>query len=308
MESKDTNLTTSQLRAVSAVARCGSFVAAASALGWSQSSLSRIVQNTEEVVGMPLFSRSTRRVELTDAGLEFVEMADRVLGDVALALRNMEDLAALRRGQLIVSSLQSFAIGTLSSVVATYADSFKGIEIRLREGVQQAVEQDVQSGVADVGICAIDSIDRAQFAVEPLGEERFHLILPKKSSKRTWGDQVDLRALSGKRMLSLPEGSTTRTLIDSAFSAAGVVLDSSVVTSSFATIISLVRCGAGLAIVPAGIVDSARDAGLTSVPMAEKSLVRTLGIVRLANRNSSPALEEFLRCLKSADARRAAHK
>lgn len=295
----EANISTSQLRAVVAVAECGSFVSAASTLGLSQSSLSRIVQTAEEALSTPVFIRSTRRVELTDAGREFVAMAERVLNDLGIVLKNMQDLTTLRRGQIIVSSLQSFAQGTLSAVIAKYADSFKGIEIRLREGVQETVEQDVRSGLSDFGVCAVDGME-GDFHVDVLGKERFHLVFPKGAGSFA-SQPVKLKEINGRRLVSLPQGSRTRALVDAACAAARISVDCSIVASGFATIISLVRQGAGVAIVPSGIVHSARNAGLLSAPMADKMLVRTLGIVRLATRTPSPAVDELLRRLKAAD-------
>ncbi|WP_076997566.1 LysR family transcriptional regulator [Variovorax sp. KK3] len=295
MAISDANVSTTQLRAVVAVAKCGSFVSAASTLGLSQSSLSRIVQSAEETLSMPLFARSTRRVELTDAGREFVAVAERILNDLGIALRNMEDLRSLRRGQIIVSSLQSFAQGPLAVILSKYADSFRGVEIQLREGVQESVTQDVQSGVSDFGICAVDGLE-GEFHVDVLGTESFHLI-HSEGTVRADPASLGLQAIDGRRLVSLPLGSRTRALIDAACAAAGIAVDASIVAASFATVISLVRQGAGAAIVPAGIVPSARDAGLQSVALDDRILVRTLGIARLANRTSNPAAGELLRRL-----------
>ncbi|OUM02167.1 LysR family transcriptional regulator [Variovorax sp. JS1663] len=295
MAINEANISTSQLRAVVAVAKCGSFVSAASTLGLSQSSLSRIVQSAEEALNMPLFARSTRRVELTDSGREFVAVAERILNDLGIALRNMEDLRSLRRGQIIVSSLQSFAQGPLSAILSKYADSFRGVEIQLREGVQESVTQDVQSGVSDFGICAVDGME-GDFHVDVLGTESFHLIFPE-GALRADVASLGLKAIDGQRLVSLPLGSRTRALIDAACAAAGIGVDASIVAASFATVISLVQQGAGVAIVPSGIVPSARNAGLQSVALDDRILVRTLGIARLPNRTPNPAASELLRRL-----------
>jgi DNA-binding transcriptional LysR family regulator len=296
MALNEANISTSQLRAVVAVAQCGSFVSAATVLGLSQSSLSRIVQSVEEALNIPLFARSTRRVELTESGREFVAVAERILNDLHIALRNMEDHRSLRRGKIIVSSLQSFAQLPLSTILSKYADNFKGIQIQLREGVQESVTQDVQSGLSDFGICAVDGIE-GDFHIDVLGNESFHLIFPE-GALSPRAKSAGLKALDGRRLVSLPLGSRTRSLIDAACTAAGIAVEIPIVAIGLATVVSLVQQGAGLAVVPSGILPSARNAGLRSFPLTDKILVRTLGIIRLSSRAPNPAADELLRRIK----------
>lgn len=292
----EANISTIQLRAVVAVAHCGSFVSAATTLGLSQSSLSRIVQSAEEALNIPLFARSTRRVELTESGREFVAVAEKVLNDLDIALRNMEDHRLLRRGQIIVSSLQSIAPWPLSAILSQFSDSYRGIELQLREGVQESVTQDVQSGVSDFGICAVDGIE-GDFHVDVLGSESFHLIFPK-GALSAREKSAGLKALDGRRMVALPLGSRTRSLIDAACAAAGIEVDVSIVTNGLATVISLVQQGAGLAVVPSGILPGAHSAGLQSLPLDGAILMRTLGIIHLQSRKPTPAAQELLRRIK----------
>lgn len=292
----EANISTSQLRAVVTVARCGSFVTAATALGLSQSSLSRIVQSAEEALNIPIFARSTRKVEITDYGREFIAVAERILIDLDMALRNMEDRRALRRGQIVVSSLQSFAQWPLSAILSKYVDSFRGVEIQLRESEQESVMQAVQSGLSDFGICAVDGVE-GDLHVDVLGTESFHLIYREggPSANLRWNG---LKSIDGQRLVSLPIGSRTRTLIDASCAAAGVGVDVSIVALGFATIISLVQDGAGVSIVPSGILPSAHNAGLHSYPLDDRILMRTIGIVRLPNRAPNPVADELLRRLK----------
>src|ERR671926_421023 len=73
-----------ELLTVIALSEYGSFVAAAAHLKTSQPALTRTVKRVERVLGVTLFARNTRRVEITDAGREFVAVAERVLNDLQL--------------------------------------------------------------------------------------------------------------------------------------------------------------------------------------------------------------------------------
>ena len=76
-----------QLLAVLAIADYGSFIAAAAFLKTSQPALTRTIKRIEDVLGVSLFERTTRRVQLTAAGREFVAVAERVLNDLRISVR-----------------------------------------------------------------------------------------------------------------------------------------------------------------------------------------------------------------------------
>ncbi len=91
------DLTARQLYAVLAVAEYNSFIAAAAFLKTSQPALSRTIKRVEDIVGVRLFDRSTRRIAITTAGREFVAVAERMLNDSL-----DKPLASLSRSDLVL--------------------------------------------------------------------------------------------------------------------------------------------------------------------------------------------------------------
>src|SRR5262245_26945558 len=87
------DLRTRELRAVVALAEYGSFVSAASFLKTSQPALTRAIKRVEKILGVTLFARSTRQVEITAEGREFVAVSERVLKDLQLMIRSLRDLS-----------------------------------------------------------------------------------------------------------------------------------------------------------------------------------------------------------------------
>src|SRR5215510_9605426 len=145
------DLTARQLHAAPAVAEYNSFIAAAAFLKTSQPALTRTIMRVEDVLGVRLFDRSTRRVAITSAGKEFVAVAERMLNDLRISIGSMREIGEQQRGQVIISSIMSVANGLLPAIVAKYRDSRPGIEIILREGVHGTVLEDIRSGTADLG-------------------------------------------------------------------------------------------------------------------------------------------------------------
>jgi len=136
-----------QLRVVIALARFRSFVGAAAFLGLSQPALSRAVQRLERSLGVTLFSRSTRLVSLTAAGRDFLPTAERLLSDLDRHLGRMRELADQQRGYVVVASLMSLAYRVLPAATSAYRRRFPGIDLYLREGVQDAILADVRGSV-----------------------------------------------------------------------------------------------------------------------------------------------------------------
>src|SRR5262245_52684829 len=172
------DLSARQLHAVLAVAEYNSFIAAAAFLKTSQPALTRTIKRVEDVLGVRLFDRSTRRVTITAAGREFVAVAERMLNDLRISVGSMRQLSEQQRGQIIISSIMSVATGLLAAIVAKYRASRPGIEIILREGVHGTVLEDIRSGAADLGATYVDDVP--DFVVSKrVSREVFDVILPR---------------------------------------------------------------------------------------------------------------------------------
>ncbi len=97
---------------------------------------------------MRLFDRSTRRVQITEAGREFAAVAERMLNDLGITVQSVREVAQERRGLVVVSCVMSVAGGVLPRMIAAYRSGRPGVEIHLREGVYASILDDVRSGVA----------------------------------------------------------------------------------------------------------------------------------------------------------------
>ena len=219
------DLSTRQLHAVLAVAEYNSFIAAAAFLKTSQPALTRTIKRVEDVLGVRLFDRSTRRVEITAAGREFVAVAERMLNDLRISVTSMREIGAEQRGQIIISSIMSIANGLLPTIVAKYRASRPGIEIILREGVHGTVLEDIRSGTADLGITYVDDVPDF-IEAKRISREVFDVILPRTHplAKRSMRGAVALTDLVSLPFVPMPYDSRTRHIIDGAASTAGHTL------------------------------------------------------------------------------------
>jgi LysR family carnitine catabolism transcriptional activator len=286
-----------QLRAVIALAQFRSFVAAAAALGVSQPALSRAVQRLERSLGVALFRRSTRVVSLTAAGRDFLPTAERLLHDLDRHLGSMRELADQQRGYVVVASLMSLAYHVLPAATGAYRRRYPGIDLHLREGVQDAIVADVRGAVADLGIANVGDVSHP-VVVEPLGDEPCLLVMPRGhrlARQRT----LSIADLEGEPLISMPPESGLRRLVDGAALAAGVRLHHAITLNQYGTLFGFVRSGLGVAIVPATALPPRGDRALRARRLTRPTLTRKVGILTLGDRVLSPAAASFREIFKA---------
>ena len=114
------NFDLSDLRAFVASADFGSFRAAADSLNISPSALSRRVEKLESALGVRLFERTTRKMELTVAGRSFVEKARNVLAELESSLFGMEDLGRRLTGLVTIACVPSAVSFFLPNALKAY--------------------------------------------------------------------------------------------------------------------------------------------------------------------------------------------
>src|SRR5690349_15485868 len=106
------------------VARHKSFRGAADALGMPNSTLSRNIAELEKAIGLKLLNRSTRRVELTEAGETYFKRCECIVEEALSAHEALLDLAERPMGLLRVSLTSSFAVGYLAPILKDFANEY----------------------------------------------------------------------------------------------------------------------------------------------------------------------------------------
>lgn len=289
-----------QLAAVLAVAENGSFVAAAAQLHMSQPALTRTIKRVEDVLGVRLFERTTRVVRPTDAGREFVAVAQRIANDLKITAQSMRELADQLRGQVIVSAIMSVANGVLPGAIAAYRQQRPGIEIHIRDGIHGSVIEDVKSGAADFGINYLQDTP-PDIATSRLGVGIFDLVASRSSDlARSGRTSICFDDLRDVALVSMPPDSQTRRVLDATAALRGIPLRHTVVVSQIPTLLTFVRAGVGVGLVPSASITGDLGEDLVRLSVREPQISLDIGILRLAERALSPAAEGLLQVIVSA--------
>ena len=282
-----------ELLTVVALAEYGSFVAAAAHLKTSQPALTRTVKRVERILGVTLFARNTRRVEITAAGREFVAVAERVLTDLQLTVRNMTEVSSEQRGRITLTTYSAFASHTLPELVRRFRETRPSIELRIREGRQSEIVEDVRSGVADFGIGYVNTLpDMLQATL--LRKEPLYAVLPNSHPLAKKRSKVRLTELRDEPLVSPPSDTYLRRLIDGAATAAGFNLRYAVTVERLLSVINHVRAGVGIAILPWGVLPPPPWTGFQTALLAEPPLTVSVGLISLRGRYLTPAAASLM--------------
>ena len=279
------------LRAVVALARFESFVAAATYLKVSQSGLTRLVQQAEKLVGVQLFHRGSRKVMQTDAGEVIVQASERILSDLALQVQSARILDGELRGQITISSLMSISHRVLPRALMTFRHEHPNIHVHVREGLGDDVYDDIRRGQVDFGVANVDGASE-DLAVAAAAEEACYLVLPKDHPMAIL-KSVRLQNLVEEQLISMPPESGLRKAIDIAANSQGIALHHSIIINQFGSLFDFVGNGLGIAIVPAVALPSERQSAIVVKPLRPK-ISRRIGILHLRDRPLSSVASAFL--------------
>jgi len=146
------NVTLRQLRAFLAIARTGSFTAAAEGLFVTQSALSSLIKELESSLGVQIIDRAPRRTQLSDIGKDFFPLVDKIVQDLDRVLAEVSDFKALRKGLVRIAAPQLMACTLLPEFIAAYREEHPGVTIRLADCSVEDVIPKVITGEVDFGI------------------------------------------------------------------------------------------------------------------------------------------------------------
>lgn len=152
--------------AVVAVARLGSFRAAAAELSVSPSALSHAVAALERRLGVRLFNRSTRSVATTDAGAQFIAQIAPALTDIAAAVERINGHRETPSGTLRINTSIWAARLILTPLITEYVKRYPDMTLVL---VTEEAMVDVVGKGFDAGVRLADDVPRDMIAI-PIGD------------------------------------------------------------------------------------------------------------------------------------------
>lgn len=186
------NVTLRQLSAFVALAKTGGFTGAAARLHVTQSALSALIRDLEQALDVQLVHRTTRSVQLSEIGEQFLPLAQRILDDLELAKHSICDLKSLNAGYVRVAVPQLMACTLMPQVVAAFRQKHPKVEVRLVDCMVEDVAPRVLTGEVDLGVGPARAVNE-EFVTLPLFDQPFLAVFPEghalgKQAQVSWAD------------------------------------------------------------------------------------------------------------------------
>lgn len=278
------------LRYFLAVAETGNFSRAARSVAVTQPTLSAGIAKLERELGARLFDRDRQRVALTPAGSRFLIRARRIAAEYEHALVELAEPA--ESSLLRVGILNTIPNRLIGRALAEHRE-LSGEALELLDGSERDLAERLERGRIDVALTVVRP-HHARYRPEVLSRERYMMVLPR-DHPLAGENEVLAEQLAQDRMAlrrhceALPE-------INRFFTQRGVRPRFVLKTTSDERVLSVIRSGAGVGMMPEGFADGT----VSFVPVRDFELVREVGLLHGAAVQGSAFLDIVRRHLGRA--------
>lgn len=284
------------LKAFLLAAETGSFTLAAERLGVSQPSLTTLIKDLEDTLGLRLLERTTRSLAVTAAGQELLARIERPVADLEEAYRAMADLSEVRRGAIVMGALPSASQTLVPSILGKLRRKHSNIEIRVVEAHNDVLITMLRTNQIEFAIGALtESVKNLAF--RPLFQDVFCAVY-RPDDPIASVEPLHWRDLLVHDLILLSQGSSARAQFEQAVAGKSVREGLRYDVTHMTTAVKLVREGLGITLVPSLALPAIQLEGLCSRRLSDKSAYRPIGLLHRHDRHLSPAAELFATMLE----------
>ena len=263
------------LEYIVAVGEHGSFSYAAEVCNVSQPSLSTQVKKVEDQLGVQLFNRSRRKVEVTSYGAVFIEKAKEIL-KLLVEIRELADQHSGRiEGRIVLGAILTIAPYVFSNIVNVVSEHAPFIDLVLKETTTESLIKGMLLREIDAAIISLPT-DENVFESCTFFEEPFFLAVAE-GHPLAASEVIRDEQLKGKDLILLEEGHCFRNQALEVCRTTTARENEVFQATSLETIRHVVASGAGITLMPS--VARKKHDGLVYIPMENAHFKREIGLV-----------------------------
>ncbi len=274
-------VSTSQLRALSAIAHTGNFVGAARYLGITPPSVHRAATQLEELVGVPLFERVSQGLVLTRIGRALARSANLAFHEIELATQDIAAANGIIRGRISIGSLPLAQANIVPTALKLVSEKFPHASISVVDGSYEILLEALRNGEIDCLIGALRSPAPAVDVEEEVLFEDQLAVLARSGHPLHGKSAVSIDDLARARWLVPREGSPARELFDELLADTGEAPreEGLIETGSFTVVRAMLLNSDRLALLSVRQAkDEIAEEKIAPLPYAMKELRRAIGV------------------------------
>lgn len=289
-----------QLKAFLAIAEAKTFTAGARRVNVTQAAISMQIRQLEDEVGLQLFTRTPRRVIMTEAGEYLLERARKILREHDSALAEIAEVAGAEYGRLRIGTASgTFAMHQLPTILQKLKDKFPNSELTVASGTSQKLVDSMMHGEIDMAFVSLP-VDNANITTDSIFSDEIVAIAHPKHPLAN-EKYISAATLAGEDLILGERGGNTRRMIDEFFAAANVKPNITMELSRQEAINLMVENNLGVGMTGAkSVARDIRDGKLISWFIEGAEIKWELGLARLRGGHFSPIGKEFVRLCKES--------
>jgi DNA-binding transcriptional LysR family regulator len=264
--------------------------------GVSQSAASQHVQEVEKRLGVSVFDRTKRPIELTEAGRLYAEFCRDVLRREEEFTAAIDGLKGGSAGNVRVACIYSVGLSEMTRLQSEFAALYPDASLQVEYMRPDKIYEAVLDGSADLGLVSYPESNRDIAAIAWRDEEMQVAAYP--AHPLASQERVLPENLQGENFIGFDEDLRIRRELDRFFRAHGIEVNLMMHFDNIQTIKEAVAIGSGISILPARTMHAEIDQGrLVAIPLHAPELVRPVGIVHRRRKQFNGAARAFLELL-----------
>ena len=258
------------------------------------------IRQLEDEVGLQLFTRTPRRVILTEAGEYLLDRARKILREHDTALEEIAELGGVEHGRLRIGSASAeFATQQLPHILQGLREKFPNSELGVSAGTSTVLVDKIMHGEIDIAFVSLP-VDNSSITTDLLFSDEI-VAIAHPSHPRSNDKYISAAALAGEKLILGERGGNTRRMIDDFFNAANVRPHVVMELSRQEAINQMVENNLGVGTAGAKtIADEIREGRLVSWMIEGAEINWELGLARLRGGYFSPIAKEFVALCKES--------
>ena len=263
----------------------------------SQPAVTGVIGRLEEALGVKLFDRTTRQVQLTGPGQVFLEQARRLRHMTEEAVRAVHEVATLQTGQVAMAAMPSLAATVVPQVFVRFRQRYPGVRLQLLDTLSGPAFELVRAGRVDFALTAANPA-YVDLDYMPLASDGFVLLIPQGHALAQSREPLSWAEVAQLPHISMPLPSSVRQYVDTAFLEHRIRFEPQFELEHLASIKALVSAGLGVAALPELAANVGPDEDIVRRPLRDPDLRRPIGLVTLRGRSLSPAATAMVEVLR----------
>ncbi|MGG1636366.1 LysR family transcriptional regulator [Paenibacillus sp. FSL K6-3182] len=281
-----------------AVAEAGSFTQAARKLHVTQPSLSKMVRLLEEDLGAQLIDRSSKQIELTDAGISILRSAKQIIQSFEDMSSELEEVVKLKKGTLRLGIPPMVGGYFLPLIIEKFLSHYPQIRLHVIEQGGKSLEQDILHGELDFSMVILPVKDVERYHVLPCINENLRLVVHAEH-KLAGQSMIEMKQLESEPFIMFRKDFTIHHLIKEHCEAAGFEPKIVFESSQWDFMTEMIAAKYGVTLLPEGICRQLDKKRFASVSVVQPVIPWQLSMIWRKDKYLSFASREWIRFIEA---------